>query len=72
MNLKYVLDNEIVRHQCLECLGMWFIFDHQGNEAVYRLSPVAPEMCTICKPIDMKVVENSIMSVEQWNKVGEL
>ena len=71
MNMKYVLDNEIERKQCTECLGMWFIFDHEGSEAFYRLSPVAPEMCTVCEPIDREIESKSIVSMERWIKVDE-
>ena len=69
MNMKYVLDNELERKQCKECLGMWVCFNHEGQKAFYRLSPVAPRDCSICKPIDEEIEAKSIMSVEQW--IGE-
>jgi len=71
MNIKYVLDNEIERKQCKECLGMWVCFNHEGKTAFYRLSPVAPHDCSICKPIDEDIESRSLVSVEQWIGVDQ-
>jgi len=40
MNIRFILDNEIERRQCTECLGLWFKFKHQEQIGIYRLSPV--------------------------------
>ena len=71
MNLKYVLDNLIERKQCIECLGMWFLFNHEGKEAFYRLSQVEPSDCTVCDPIDKEIEEKCIISMEKWIEVGK-
>lgn len=67
--VKYVLDNELDRRHCSECLGMWFLFAHEGKEAFYRLSPVEPKDCSICGPLDAEIDAKAIMSVEGWRKI---
>ena len=69
--MKYVLDNEIERKQCKECAGIWFHFNHEGKGAYYRLSPVSPDMCTVCNPLDKDLESQSLLSMERWIKVGE-
>lgn len=64
--IEYVLANEIDRRQCKECLGIWFLFNHNGSESFYRLARVAPETCVVCKPIDEEIEARSVMSEEQW------
>ena len=64
--IRYVMDNLIERKQCNECLGMWFLFNHYGEKAYYRLSPVAPEDCGVCRPIDIEIEQNSVVSQENW------
>lgn len=71
MNLKYVLDNLIERKQCIECLGMWFLFNHEGKEAFYRLSQVEPSDCKVCDPIDKEIEEKCLVSMERWVQVGK-
>lgn len=66
MSMKYVLDNEIERHQCNECSGMWFLFDHDGQTAYYRLSPIEPNDCSVCAPIDKEIEAGAIMTSERW------
>lgn len=64
--MKYVLDNLIDQKQCTSCLGMWFLFNHEGCKAYYRLSPVPPESCDVCRPIDEEIESNCIVSKERW------
>ena len=64
--MKYVLENEIERKQCIECLGMWIKFHHGTQIGVYRLSPVAPCDCSVCDPIDQDIESQSIVSFERW------
>jgi len=66
MSMQYVLDNEIERRQCNECLGIWFLFDHDGQTAYYRLSPVEPSDCSVCDPIDKEIETGAIMTSERW------
>jgi len=66
MNIQYVLDNEIERRQCTECLGFWFLFNHEGSDAFYRLSEVEPSSCHICHPIDKDIESKSLLSVSRW------
>jgi len=68
--MKYVLENEIERKQCKECAGIWFHFNHEGKDAYYRLSPVSPDMCTVCYPLDKDLESKSLLSMERWIKVG--
>ena len=65
-DLKYVLDNEIDRRQCIRCYAMWFVFDHQGTPSYYRLGNDEPAKCDICKPIDEDIEKNSICTSERW------
>ena len=69
--MKYVLENEIERKQCKECAGIWFHFNHEGNDAYYRLSPVSPEQCSVCLPLNTDLESNALLSMERWIKVGE-
>lgn len=66
--MQYILDNEITRRQCMECLGMWFHFDHNGNNAFYRLSMLAPEDCVRCSVLDKQIEAESLYSVAEWVK----
>jgi len=66
MNIQYVLDNEIERRQCTECLGMWFLFNHEGNDAFYRLSEVEPSGCSICHPIDEEIEAKAVLTASRW------
>jgi len=68
VKMQYVLDNEISRRQCGECLGIWFHFNHEGNNAFYRLSMLAPEDCERCNVLDQKVEAECLYSVAQWVK----
>lgn len=65
-DLKYVLDNEIERKQCIHCYAIWFVFDHQGNPSYYRLGNDAPENCKTCKPIDEEIEKSAICTSERW------
>lgn len=68
MDVAYVLQNEVDRHQCNECLGMWLRFDHQGKLGIYRVSVVEPAACSTCKPLDSKIEKDPsfILSSERW------
>jgi len=71
MDINYVLKNEIERKQCTECLGMWFLFNHEGSDAFYRLSEVEPSGCSICEPIDKEIESKSLLTTERWIKGDE-
>ena len=65
--MKWVLENEIARKQCLECLGIWFkVWVSDDNMGYYRLSPVAPIDCSVCLPLDEELESSSVYSVEGW------
>ena len=68
MDIKYVLEHEIDRHQCSACLGIWFRFDHQGKLGIYRLSEVEPAACPRCGPLDSRIESDPsfILSSERW------
>jgi hypothetical protein len=68
MNMKYVLDNLIEKKQCEECLGMWFMFNHEGKHGIYRLSPLHPSECRLCYARDIRIesAKAFIMSSERW------
>lgn len=66
--MKYILDNLIDQKQCNECLGLWFHFNHEGNNAFYRLSPLAPEDCTSCDKIDKEIEKETVYSFAEWVK----
>ena len=72
MNIQYVLDNELERKQCTECLGMWFRFKHEDSVGIYRLSPVEPADCTICEPIDRDIESRAIVTAERWMSIDEV
>ncbi len=72
MNIRYVLQNELERKQCVECFGMWFRFQHGKQIGIYRLSPVEPGDCTICAPIDADIESKSIVSTERWMSIDEV
>jgi len=59
----------IDRKQCTSCFGMWFLFNHEGREAYYRLSQVSPESCNVCRPIDKEIESSCIVSEERWVKL---
>lgn len=66
MNIEYILNNEIDRKQCRSCFGMWIRFNHEGQLGVYRLSPVDPQSCNVCRPLDDQLESQSILTSEQW------
>ena len=68
MDMKFILENEIDRHQCPLCLGMWIRFDVEGKLGIYRLSPIEPAGCPTCGPIDQQIESDPshIVSVERW------
>lgn len=72
MNIRFVLDNEIERKQCTECLGLWFKFKHQEQIGIYRLSPVEPGDCSICAPIDIDIESKAIVTSERWMSIDEV
>jgi len=67
--MKYILDNLIDQKQCVECLGLWFHFNHEGNNAFYRLSPLAPEDCTYCSKLDKQIEKEAVLTSESWVSV---
>ena len=64
--MKFILENEIDRKQCIECTAIWFHFSHGENTGYYRLSPVAPESCPVCKPLDEDLEKNAVYTVARW------
>jgi hypothetical protein len=66
LSIQYVLDNLIGIKECSECHGHWFLFNHEGNEAYYRLAPSPPDDCSICQPIDNEIESRAIITAEQW------
>ena len=67
-DIRYVLENELNRKYCSNCGAVWVLFNHNGLEGIYRLSPVAPEECPPCHELDKKGSENAIMTAEGWIK----
>ena len=67
--LKYVLANEISNKRCKDCHGVWFLFDHNGTESFYRLSPVAPIDCKLCYALDVAIESKSLLTMERWIEV---
>ena len=56
-----ILKNEILRKQCDECLGIWFKFWWaHGNKGYFRLSPLAPDSCSVCRPLDEELESNAV------------
>jgi len=66
MSLQYVLDNLLDHKQCSECEGVWFLFNHEGRTAYYRLSPIEPRDCSVCEPIDKEIEAGCLVSIERW------
>lgn len=64
--MQHILDNLIERYQCKECLGLWFHFNYNGNNAFYRLSPLEPGDCTICAELDIAIEKDSLLTIENW------
>ena len=64
--IKYILENELDRKQCVACHAIWFMFNHHGEIGYYRLGEDAPENCATCAPIDLEIEERSVISEEQW------
>jgi hypothetical protein len=71
MSLQYVLDNLLDHKQCSECLGVWFLFSHEGKTAYYRLSQIPPASCSVCEPIDEEIEAGCLVSMEQWVTLDE-
>jgi hypothetical protein len=69
--LRYVLANEIGNKRCKECYGVWFLFNHEGTKAFYRLSPSAPEDCKLCYALDVAIESKSLVTMERWIEVEE-
>lgn len=54
------------------CKGIWFKFNHNDKVGIYRLAEIPPEKCVQCKPIDDKISDDSLFSVERWITGDEL
>jgi hypothetical protein len=71
-SIDYILKNYLAHRQCQMCKGIWFKFNHNDKIGVYRLAEIPPEKCVQCKPIDDKISNNSLFSVERWITGDEL
>jgi len=66
MDLKYVLANCTDMKQCKECAAVWFLFNHDDIQGIYRLAPQAPVDCSKCSVIDTTIEADCILTSEQW------
>jgi len=71
IDLKYVLANSTDMKQCKECAAVWFLFNHDAVQGIYRLAPEAPVDCSKCSVIDTLIEADCILTIEQWMEIDE-
>lgn len=67
-DIQYVIRNKKEANLCNTCPTMWIIFDFEGNDSVYRLTPNPDSMCDACNEIDHKLESDRgfVMSLGKW------